>query len=82
MPVNHTPETFPDDRQLVTFVGRPFSLEEAHDHFSHLRRRGLAFLRFLVTWEAIEHNGLCVHSLLFKPTYQLNKTVAGTTIHI
>ena len=41
----------------VTFVNRPFPLEEADEHFSRLRRWGLTFLRLLVTWEAIEHAG-------------------------
>ncbi|KAK2465756.1 hypothetical protein APHAL10511_002300 [Amanita phalloides] len=56
-PANHTPDSFPHDHRSVTFVGRPFPLEEAHEHFSRLRRWGLTFLRFLVTWEAIEHDG-------------------------
>lgn len=41
----------------VSFVGRPFPLEEADAHFQRLHRWGLTFLRFLVTWEAIEHAG-------------------------
>lgn len=41
----------------VSFVGRPFPLAEADEHFSRLRRWGLTFLRLLVTWEAIEHAG-------------------------
>ncbi len=41
----------------VSFVGRPFPLEEADEHFSRLRAWGLTFLRFLVTWEAVEHAG-------------------------
>ncbi len=41
----------------VSFVGRPFPLAEADEHFSRLRAWGLTFIRFLVTWEAIEHAG-------------------------
>ncbi len=41
----------------VSFVGRPFPLEEADEHFARLREWGLTFVRFLVTWEAIEHAG-------------------------
>lgn len=43
------------DHRTVSFVGRPFPLKEADEHFARLQRWGLTFLRFLVTWEAIEH---------------------------
>ncbi|KZT08198.1 glycoside hydrolase family 5 protein [Laetiporus sulphureus 93-53] len=56
-PMNHDHDTFPANHADVTFVGRPFPLEEAHDHFARLRRWGLTFIRFLVTWEAVEHTG-------------------------
>jgi hypothetical protein len=45
------------DHRNVSFVGRPFPLEEADDHFRRLRRWGFTFLRLLVTWEAVEHAG-------------------------
>jgi hypothetical protein len=45
------------DHHTVSFIGRPFPLAEADEHFSRLRAWGLTFLRFLVTWEAIEHAG-------------------------
>jgi hypothetical protein len=41
----------------ISFVGRPFPLDEADEHFARLRAWGLTFLRFLVTWEAVEHAG-------------------------
>lgn len=41
----------------VSFVGRPFPIEEADIHFKRLKAWGYHFLRFLVTWEAIEHEG-------------------------
>ena len=52
----HIREGFYDHRD-VSFVGRPFPLEEADEHFSRLREWGFTFLRFLVTWEAVEHAG-------------------------
>jgi hypothetical protein len=61
--VPHTPdgatyrrEQFFEHRD-VSFVGRPFPLEEADEHFSRLAAWGMTFLRFLVTWEAVEHAG-------------------------
>ncbi|KAG9226684.1 hypothetical protein CCMSSC00406_0006091 [Pleurotus cornucopiae] len=62
-PVNHDHDTFPHKHDEVTFVGRPFPLEEAHEHFSRLRRWGLTFIRFLVTWEAVEHAGPGIYDL-------------------
>ena len=47
---------FYDPRQ-VSFVGRPFPLAEADEHFRRIKAWGFTFIRFLVTWEAIEHAG-------------------------
>ncbi|KIJ34283.1 glycoside hydrolase family 5 protein [Sphaerobolus stellatus SS14] len=52
-PKNHDNDSFPAHPETVTFVDRPFSLEEAPEHFARLRRWGLTFIRFLVTWEAL-----------------------------
>lgn len=52
----HLTEQFYDHRN-VSFVGRPFPLEEADEHFSRLKAWGMRFLRFLVPWEAVEHQG-------------------------
>jgi hypothetical protein len=41
----------------VSFVGRPFPLKEAPKHFQRIRHWGFNALRFIVTWEAIEHHG-------------------------
>ncbi len=56
----HIREGFFDHRD-VSFVGRPFPLHEADEHFARLRAWGLTFVRLLVTWEAVEHAGPGVH---------------------
>ncbi|RIB29178.1 Glycoside Hydrolase Family 5 protein [Gigaspora rosea] len=53
---SHLIEGFFDHRN-VSFVGRPFPLEDVHEHFSRLRTWGLTFVRLLVPWEALEHAG-------------------------
>ncbi len=45
------------DTKNISFVGRPFPLEEADEHFARIRAWGFNFLRFLITWEAVEHEG-------------------------
>ena len=45
------------NHKQVSFIGRPFPLEQADEHFSRLKAWGCNFLRFLITWEAIEHSG-------------------------
>jgi hypothetical protein len=52
----HIREGFYNHRD-VSFVGRPFPLEEADEHFSRLRGWGMTFVRYLITWEAVEHAG-------------------------
>ena len=52
----HLPDSL-NERRDVSFVGRPFPLEEADEHFGRLAHWGLDFLRLVVTWEALEHAG-------------------------
>lgn len=52
----HLPTDFSGHRD-VSFVGRPFPVEEADEHYGRLRHWGFDCLRFLVTWEAVEHGG-------------------------
>lgn len=50
------PTDFSDHRD-VSFIGRPFPLEEADEHLGRLRHWGFNVLRLLTTWEAVEHRG-------------------------
>jgi len=45
------------DGAKVSFVGRPFPAAQSDEHFARLAGWGQRFIRFLVTWEAVEHEG-------------------------
>jgi hypothetical protein len=45
------------DHKDVSFIGHPIPLKEAEEHFTRLKHWGFNCLRFLITWEAIEHRG-------------------------
>ncbi|MCL2230661.1 MAG: glycoside hydrolase family 5 protein, partial [Treponema sp.] len=57
IPGKETNLDFLDRKNDVSFAGRPFPVEEAGEHFKRLKDGGFTFLRFIVTWEAIEHEG-------------------------
>ncbi|MCB9741196.1 MAG: cellulase family glycosylhydrolase [Alphaproteobacteria bacterium] len=50
------PDDFSKHRE-VSFVNRPFSLDDADEHFARMRRWGVRCVRLLTTWEAIAHAG-------------------------
>ena len=45
------------DHQVVSFIGRPFPLDDADEHFARLAAWGFNCIRLLTTWEAVEHAG-------------------------
>ncbi len=50
------PSDFSDHRD-VSFIGRPFPVEEAREHLGRLAYWGFNTVRLLTTWEAVEHRG-------------------------
>ncbi len=58
---SHIKENFYESAKTVSFVGRPFPLEDADDHFIKLSKWGYRFIRLLITWEAIEHEGAGIY---------------------
>ena len=46
-----------DQNGAVSFVGRPLPLEIARQCFQQLKSWGFTFIRFVITWEALEHSG-------------------------
>jgi hypothetical protein len=44
-------------KPTATFVNRPFPISEAPLHFRRIRACGYTIIRFIITWEAIEHTG-------------------------
>ena len=52
----HHPSDF-SDHLSASFIGRPFPLSEAGEHFARLKAWGFNCLRLLTSWEAVEHAG-------------------------
>ncbi|MFZ4673969.1 MAG: cellulase family glycosylhydrolase [Chlamydiia bacterium] len=40
-----------------SYINRPFSIEEADGHFTRLKDLGFNFIRYVITWDAIEPKG-------------------------
>lgn len=57
MPIGGETHKSTDFLEPISFVGRPFPLKEADEHFQRLQNWGFNTLRLLTIWEAIEHAG-------------------------
>ncbi|RHW18853.1 hypothetical protein D1610_01515 [Sphingomonas gilva] len=60
VPYPHGGTQFPGDfadHRDVSFIGRPFPIEEADEHLGRIAHWGFNTLRLLTTWEAVEHAG-------------------------
>lgn len=72
----HHPSDFADHK-TVSFVGRPFPLSEATEHFSRLKRWGFNVIRLLVTWEAVEHAGPGIYDHDYLDYFEAIARLAG-----
>ncbi|VEU19406.1 DEKNAAC100129 [Brettanomyces naardenensis] len=54
---------FYSEADTVSFVNRPFPLEDAYEHLSRIKLCGYNTVRFIVTWEAIEHEGPGIYDI-------------------
>lgn len=50
-------DNFFESKTFVSFVGRPFPLQDAPMHFQRLSNFGYNLVRLTVTWEAVMHEG-------------------------
>jgi hypothetical protein len=65
-----------EDKNL-SFVGRPFHLDELDEHFQRLRAWGLTFLRVLVTWEAVGVYSLFMLAIFHIESISLTKNATS-----
>ncbi|TIB98826.1 glycoside hydrolase [Wallemia mellicola] len=47
--------------KAVSFVNKPFPIENAEYHLNKLKNAGMTFIRLIVTWEALEHSGCGIY---------------------
>jgi hypothetical protein len=80
---SHVNENFFESAKTVSFIGRPFPLEEADDHFKRLKLWGFQFIRLLVTWEAIEHEGPGIYDQAYlEYLHEIVKKAASYNINV
>ncbi|KAF9416370.1 hypothetical protein BGZ94_010243 [Podila epigama] len=63
--VNNNPKENTSEVPRISFVGRPFELQDADEHLARLRHWGFRMIRWVITWEAIEHQAPGVYDKEF-----------------
>ncbi|GAO47563.1 hypothetical protein G7K_1767-t2 [Saitoella complicata NRRL Y-17804] len=54
---SHLSDDFYESADTCSFIGRPFPLDEADEHLLRLKSWGYNVVRYVITWEAVEHAG-------------------------
>jgi hypothetical protein len=67
----------PAGASRACFIGRPFPLDEADEHFGRLCHWGFNVVRLLTTWEAIEHEGPGIHDEAYLDSFAAIVRKAG-----
>lgn len=54
---------FYDNADDISFTNRPFSTNTAYEHLSRIKQCGFNTIRFVTTWEALEHKGPGIYDM-------------------
>ena len=70
-------EAFPDTGDEISYVGKPFPVEEAHAWFAQIAGLGFNTVRLLATWEAIEPDARGEYDEAYLDYYEEMVRIAG-----
>jgi hypothetical protein len=70
-------EAFPGTGDLVSYVGKPFPVDEAHAYFAQIAGLGFNAVRLLAIWEAIEPEAKGEYDEAYLDYYEEMVRIAG-----